>query len=53
MLWIPVMRPILRWPLTAEVMQMFQVLKADGCGQEDHSALEKYYEKLTGTKVGE
>ena len=40
-------------PLTAEVMQMFQVLKADGCGQEDHSALEKYYEKLTGTKVGE
>lgn len=40
-------------PLTAEVMQMFQVLKADGCGQEDHSALEKYYEKLTGTKVGD
>lgn len=38
-------------PLTAEVMQMLQVLKADGCGQEDHSALLKYYEKLTGTEV--
>lgn len=38
-------------PLTAEVMQMLQVLKADGFGQEDHSALLKYYEKLTGTEV--
>lgn len=38
-------------PLTAEVMQMFQVLKADGCGQDDHSGLMKYYEKLTGTEV--
>ena len=38
-------------PLTAQVMQMFQVLKADGCGQEDHGALIKYYQKLTGTDV--
>ncbi|HBR03862.1 MAG TPA: 2-hydroxy-3-oxopropionate reductase [Ruminiclostridium sp.] len=38
-------------PLTAEVMQMMQVLKADGEGQSDHSALMKYYEKLTGTEV--
>lgn len=33
-------------PLTASVMEMLQVLKASGCGQEDHSALYKYYEKL-------
>ena len=38
-------------PLTAEVMQMLQVLTADGCGQEDHSALMKFYQKLTGTEV--
>jgi 2-hydroxy-3-oxopropionate reductase len=38
-------------PLTAEVMQMFQVLKNEGCGQDDHSGLMKYYEKLTGTQV--
>lgn len=33
-------------PLTAAVMEMLQVLHADGCGQEDHSALYKVYEKL-------
>lgn len=38
-------------PLTSEVMQMLQVLKADGCGGEDHSAIVKYYEKLTGTQI--
>lgn len=38
-------------PLTAEVMQMMQVIKADGEGQSDHSSLMKYYEKLTGTEV--
>lgn len=38
-------------PLTADVMQMFQVLKADGCGGDDHSGLMKYYTKLTGTQV--
>jgi len=38
-------------PLTAEVMQMMQVLKADGMGQNDHSGLLKYYEKLTGSEV--
>ncbi|NLU36634.1 MAG: 2-hydroxy-3-oxopropionate reductase [Clostridiales bacterium] len=38
-------------PLTAEVMQMMQVLKIDGEEKSDHSALMKYYEKLTGTRV--
>ncbi len=33
-------------PLTANVMEVLQKLHADGCGQEDHSAIAKYYEKL-------
>lgn len=35
-------------PLTAEVMQMLQILHADGHGQDDHAVLLKYYEKLAG-----
>lgn len=38
-------------PLTATVMEMFQTLHADGMGQCDHSALAKYYEKLTGDTI--
>lgn len=33
-------------PLTGQVMEMMQALKAYGCEKEDHSALAKYYEKL-------
>jgi len=36
-------------PLTAGVMQMLQILKSDGRGQCDHSALINYYEKLADT----
>lgn len=39
-------------PLTAAVQQMFSTLHADGCGQDDHSALAKYYAKLSGTRIG-
>ena len=39
-------------PMTAAVMEMMQMLRADGCGQDDHSAIAKYYEKLTGTHIG-
>jgi 2-hydroxy-3-oxopropionate reductase len=39
-------------PLTAQVMEMMQTLRADGCGQNDHSALAKYYAKVSGTKIG-
>lgn len=39
-------------PLTAAVMEMFQTLRADGCGQDDHSGLAKYYAKLTGMDIG-
>ncbi len=35
-------------PLTASVMEMLQILHQDGCGQEDHSAIAKYYEKVVG-----
>jgi 2-hydroxy-3-oxopropionate reductase len=39
-------------PLTAQVMEMMQTLHADGCGQNDHSGLAKYYAKISGTKIG-
>ncbi len=35
-------------PLTSLAMEMLQQLHADGCGQDDHSALIQYYQKLTG-----
>jgi 2-hydroxy-3-oxopropionate reductase len=38
-------------PLTAAVMEMLQTLHADGCGQDDHSAIAKYYEKIAGTEI--
>lgn len=38
-------------PLTSQVMEMLQQLRADGQGQKDHSALIKYYEKMTGCSI--
>jgi len=38
-------------PLTAAVMEMLQILHVDGCGEEDHSAISKYYEKLVGNEL--
>ena len=38
-------------PLTASVMEILQTLKFYGCGQNDHSAIAKYYEKLTGKEI--
>ena len=38
-------------PLTVLVQEMLQTLHADGCGSEDHSAIAKYYEKITGTRI--
>lgn len=38
-------------PFTALVMEVLQNLHADGLGQADHSAIAKYYEKLTGTEI--
>jgi len=33
-------------PLTASVMEILQALKVDGKGQNDHSAIAQYYEKM-------
>ena len=38
-------------PLTAEIMEMMQWLKASGFESEDHSSLVKYYEYLSKTDV--
>ena len=38
-------------PFTASAMEILQTLRADGYGQSDHSAIAKYYEKLTGTEI--
>lgn len=38
-------------PLTALAMEMLQSLHAEGLGGEDHCAIAKYYEKLTGTWI--
>ncbi|MFU9138853.1 2-hydroxy-3-oxopropionate reductase [Erwinia tasmaniensis] len=38
-------------PLTAAVMEMMQMLRADGLGDADHSALACYYEKLTNVEI--
>lgn len=40
-------------PLTAAVMEMMQTLRADGYGQNDHSALANYYAKLSGNPIGQ
>jgi len=38
-------------PLTAGVMEILQSLKIDGAGNDDHSAIVKYYEKLAKVEV--
>jgi len=38
-------------PLTAMLMQIMQTVKLNGFGQNDHSALAKYYELISGTSL--
>ncbi len=38
-------------PLTGELMEMMQALKADDLGACDHSSLVKYYEKVSNTSI--
>lgn len=38
-------------PLTAQVMEMLQHLHAQGCGDNDHCGIAKYYEELTGEQI--
>lgn len=39
-------------PMTASVQEILQWLHNHDCGQSDHSAIAKYYEFLSGTKLG-
>ena len=38
-------------PLTAQMMEIMQFLKSEGCDREDHSSIVKYYEKISGVTV--
>ena len=38
-------------PITAQVMEIMQALKNDGCAAEDHSAIVRYYEKISNVSV--
>lgn len=38
-------------PLTSEVMEILQVVKNDGNGLDDHSAIAKYYEKINDITI--
>ena len=38
-------------PLTSQVMEIMQALKADGNEKDDHSAIVKYYEKISNVSV--
>jgi len=39
-------------PMTAAVQEVLQWLHNNECGQNDHSAIAKYYQKLTGIEIG-
>ena len=39
-------------PMTAEVQEVLQWLHNQGEGQNDHSCIAHYYEKLTGIQIG-
>lgn len=38
-------------PLTSQLMEIMQALKVDGCEKEDHAAIAKYYEKISGITI--
>lgn len=38
-------------PLTAQLMEVMQFLKAEGLEKEDHSSIVKYYEKIAGISI--
>lgn len=37
--------------LTTQVQEMLERLHFDGCGSDDHSAIAKYYEKISGSEI--
>ncbi|MDO4267131.1 MAG: 2-hydroxy-3-oxopropionate reductase [Eubacteriales bacterium] len=38
-------------PLTAQLMEVMQFLRSEGCDKEDHSSIVKYYEKISGSSI--
>lgn len=38
-------------PITAQLMEMMQAIKLDGCGVEDHASIVKYYEKMANIEI--
>lgn len=40
-------------PLTAQIMEIMQCLKADGFEKDDHSAIAKYYEKVSNVSLAD
>lgn len=38
-------------PLTAQMMEVMQFLRSEGCDKEDHASIVKYYEKISGVSV--
>lgn len=38
-------------PITSQTMEMMKILRHDGEGSSDHSAMVKYYEKLAGEEI--
>ena len=38
-------------PLTAQLMEMMQSIKLDGCGVEDHASIAKFYEKIGNIQI--
>lgn len=38
-------------PLTASVMEIMQAMLADGCGEDDHGSIVRYFEKLAKVTV--
>ena len=38
-------------PLTASVMEVMQAMLADGCGEDDHASIIRYFEKLAHVTV--
>lgn len=38
-------------PLTGQIMEIMQALKADGCERDDHAAIAKFYQKIADTII--
>ncbi|MCD8220811.1 MAG: 2-hydroxy-3-oxopropionate reductase [Clostridiales bacterium] len=38
-------------PMTAQLMEIMQFLRSEGCDKEDHASIVKYYEKISGTSI--